>query len=122
MLAFYAEKAADIEKELRDLERELPQLKPGQLESVEDEQVLMHTNWALLQAPCSSCRSQIAVWADATCLAVQHAAAAWHEMVKAGRLRCTLWPQGISTPHALLHGMSLFGRCCAAVFAAMHAS
>lgn len=55
MLAFYGEKAADIEKELRDLERELPQLKPGQ--SVEDEQVLIHTIWALLQAPWSSCRS-----------------------------------------------------------------
>ena len=39
VLAFYGDKAADIEKELRDLERELPQLKPGQLESVEDEQV-----------------------------------------------------------------------------------
>ena len=55
VLAFYGEKAADIEKELRDLERELPQLKPGQ--SIEDEQVLIHTIWALLQAPCSSCRS-----------------------------------------------------------------
>eukprot|EP00891_Asterochloris_glomerata_P001311 jgi/Astpho2/1311/Aster-06184 len=37
VLAFYGEKAADIEKELRDLERELPQLKPGQ--SIEDDQV-----------------------------------------------------------------------------------
>ena len=82
MLAFYGEKAADIEKELRDLEQELPQLKPGQLESAEDEQVLTRTRWALLQAPCSSCRSQGSAWTDATCLAVQHAAApAWHEVV-----------------------------------------
>ena len=78
VLAFYGEKAADIEKELRDLERELPQLKPGHLESVEEEQVLTYTSWARSQALCSSCRLQVSDWADAACLAVQHAAAAWH--------------------------------------------